>query len=70
MLRNKFRRVNLPCAGISRANVWESEQGFCVKAVRKPANCNALTGIVISVGQSSVRVKYPHYQFLVFVAEQ
>jgi hypothetical protein len=38
-----MRRVNPPRAGFSRvtalktALVWESEQGFCVKAVRKPA---------------------------------
>jgi hypothetical protein len=32
-------RVKPSCAGFSRVKVWESEQGFCVKAVRKPAGC-------------------------------
>jgi len=26
-------------AGFSRVTMWESEQGFCVKAVRKPVGC-------------------------------
>ena len=32
-----MRRVRPPCAGISRVTAWESEHGFCVKAVREPA---------------------------------
>ena len=31
-----MRRVRPPCAGISRVTAWESEHGFCVKAVREP----------------------------------
>jgi len=32
-----MRLIRPLCAGISRVTAWESEQGFCVKAVRKPA---------------------------------
>ena len=37
MHRNLFRRVKPLRAGFSRVTVREREQGFCVKAVRKPA---------------------------------
>jgi hypothetical protein len=46
MHRKIKRSIKLPCAGFSRveaalvATVRESEQGFCVKAVRKPIGCN------------------------------
>ena len=36
-----MRRFRPPCAGISRVTAWESEQGFCVKAVREPAGCTS-----------------------------
>ena len=33
-------RIKSSLAGFSRVTVRESEQGFCVKAVRKPGGCN------------------------------
>ena len=39
-------RIRLFCAGTSRFKVWEGEQGFCVKAVRKPVDSFFLQSVL------------------------
>ena len=34
-----MRRVKPPLAGFFRVTARKSEQGFCVKAARKPVDC-------------------------------
>jgi len=46
-------RVKLLRAGFSRATVWESEQGFCVKAVREPVGC--ITPLPVQESQPGIR---------------